>query len=84
MDLNQLNGSREQFNGERTGQNCRPTDDECRPCEGNDGKCVCNVQERYGKKKSTLMEWAHRWRQQSAPEAWGSHPTEWMRFTRDE
>ena len=41
------------------------------------------LKQQYDEKKDRLMKETDQRLSQSGPQAWGSSPTEWMRFTRD-
>lgn len=83
MNPDQVKGKWMQFNAELTQQWSQFPDVDLPQSEGSYDKFVGTIQERNDKKKDDLMKGADQWQKKSAPEAWGSSVTEWMRFTRD-
>ncbi|HSE59441.1 MAG TPA: CsbD family protein [Nitrospiraceae bacterium] len=69
MNAEQLQGKWTQFKGDLKRQWGKFTDDDLLEIEGNYEKFVGKVQERYGDKKSELMQWADHWYQHAKPEA---------------
>jgi uncharacterized protein YjbJ (UPF0337 family) len=69
MNAEQLQGQWLQFKGDLKRQWGKFTDDDLLEIEGNYEKFVGIVQERYGDKKSELMQWADHWHHHAKPEA---------------
>ncbi|MDO8356081.1 MAG: CsbD family protein [Nitrospirota bacterium] len=84
MNADRLKEKWMQFKGELKQQYGNFIDDSAKQIEGNDDTFIGKVQGRYGEKKDAFIKEADRRQQQPWPQCWGSSPTEWMRFTRDE